>query len=96
MIADIASVVVHTVVHGEDVVQSALAHIYTLPQAHALITTETGITLEDTDVQTASDGAQAFMHNIFEVLKILPIAALVLGGKWVLGKVFGIFGSSEA
>jgi len=61
-----------------------------IPSASALTSTGGVISIEQTDLDNVDTSVNNLLKSVFEVLKLLPFVALILGGFYLLDKLFGI------
>lgn len=60
------------------------------PEANALLVQSGSVSIESTDLTNVSDSVTALLKSCFEVLKLLPYMALIIGGFYLLDAVIGI------
>lgn len=61
-----------------------------VPGTYALTSTGGVISIEQTDLDNVDTSVNNLLASIFEVLKLLPYIALIIGGFYLLDKLFGI------
>lgn len=60
------------------------------PQASALTSSGGVVTIDSADLTNVSDSIDNLLATVFEVLKLLPYVALIIGGFYLLDRLFGI------
>jgi len=61
-----------------------------VPQASALLSQSGSVTIEASDLANVDESVNNLMKTVFEVLKLLPYIALIIGGFYLLDRLLGI------
>lgn len=60
------------------------------PKANALLVQSGSVSIEAADLTNVSESVTALLKSCFEILKLLPYMALIIGGFYLLDAVIGI------
>ena len=63
---------------------------FVVPSADALSSTGGVVTIESSDLANVDTSVNNLLATVFEVLKLLPYLALIIGGFYLLDRLFGI------
>ncbi len=61
-----------------------------VPSAHALLSQSGSVTIEASDLTNVDTSVNNLLKTVFEVLKLLPYMALIIGGFYLLDSVISI------